>query len=447
MHECNNHFKKDEEISLSPYATIKLSDSEIENYNVIIRRELTGCNIELSSESITIRRNSFVTQTEMVETALKELDGFAYADDILKKVIQLYPEKDWTMPNLRGCFNRGSNFYSVGKSGLFGLINVKDFRNEMGDGTLNDIMYIYMSRKDSPVHIYELLLHINNLFPRPKPLNTIHTILGQNSKQYFVKYEGGYYGLIEKVYINTEFKRVVGAHSVYLSQIINDHHGISFKDVFIVIQEQYELLEIQVKSLLYQMIENQKVRLVNDLYYRYSVLDTSEIDEDDNTDISSEEINVEIDEEELTFYESDEPDTPNELVKDAVAQIRVRRGQPRFRFRLLKLYNSTCLITGCKIPALLEAAHVLPYSVRRNYNLSNGLLLRADIHTLFDLGMIAINPESMRLELSSTLMSSSDYAIFNNIDIASRILELNPNYKISDEGLRWRWKTFIESNN
>jgi len=72
-------------------------------------------------------------------------------------------------------------------------------------------------------------------------------------------------------------------------------------------------------------------------------------------------------------------------------------------------------------------------------------LLRTDIHTLFDLDMIAVNPENMRLKLKSTLIESSEYAGLNDIDIGLRITKLHQSYKISEEGLFRRWETFIES--
>ncbi|WP_313139223.1 DUF3427 domain-containing protein [Stenotrophomonas sp.] len=69
----------------------------------------------------------------------------------------------------------------------------------------------------------------------------------------------------------------------------------------------------------------------------------------------------------------------------------VRRGQRAFRRKLLKAYGKTCAVTGCKITELLEAAHISPYRGDHTNKVSNGLLLRADIHTLFDLGLLWID--------------------------------------------------------
>lgn len=440
MHNHRYYFEVDESISLTPYVSNGLSEKEIDRYRNIISKELE-CETELNVDSVVIKRNSLVTQPEMVESALKSLGGFAYANDILEKVIDLYPKKEWSMPILRTSF-RGDNFYSVGKSGLFGLINMKDLRSEMGNGTLNDIMRIYMLSKDSPAHIYELFKHINNLFPRPKTLKSIHSILEQNSKEYFKKFNGGFYGLLSKIYENTDFPCIVGGHGTYMKNIIEASNGVAFEYVLNTFNEKYGLLEIQIQYLLDQMIEVNKISLLDGLYQRYIASETTGVDEDE-IDVE-EEIDVELDQEELNFEELNQPEVPNELLKDYVAQINIRRGQPRFRQRLLKFYKNTCIITGCKIPELLEAAHVLPHSEQKDYSLSNGLLLRADIHTLFDLGMIAINPENLCLKLKTNLMESDDYKNLNDINIASKLLELHPDYKINEKGLFWRWENFEE---
>jgi hypothetical protein len=77
--------------------------------------------------------------------------------------------------------------------------------------------------------------------------------------------------------------------------------------------------------------------------------------------------------------------------------IAARRGQADFRRLLLERYSGRCVVTGCYVPAVLEAAHVCPYRHERDNHPANGLLLRADIHTLFDLNQIGIDPESLRV--------------------------------------------------
>jgi len=68
-----------------------------------------------------------------------------------------------------------------------------------------------------------------------------------------------------------------------------------------------------------------------------------------------------------------------------------RQGQQEFRRRLLTAYRGQCAVTGCTEEGTLQAAHIRPVSSKGDHHVSNGLLLRADIHNLFDLGLIAID--------------------------------------------------------
>lgn len=72
--------------------------------------------------------------------------------------------------------------------------------------------------------------------------------------------------------------------------------------------------------------------------------------------------------------------------------IRERRGQTEFRKELLEHYKGKCCVTGCAVESILEAAQIIPHP-DSNYHASNGLLLRADIHTLFDLKMLSIGQD------------------------------------------------------
>lgn len=90
------------------------------------------------------------------------------------------------------------------------------------------------------------------------------------------------------------------------------------------------------------------------------------------------------------------------------AQVKRRQGQPAFRRRLLAAYGGQCAITDCAVEALLEAAHILPYRGKETNIVQNGLLLRADIHTLFDLGLIAVSRDGR--VLVSKRLAATEYA-------------------------------------
>lgn len=87
----------------------------------------------------------------------------------------------------------------------------------------------------------------------------------------------------------------------------------------------------------------------------------------------------------------------------------VREGQSLFRAQLLEAYRGRCAITGYDLPDALEAAHISPYRGRQTNLISNGLLLRADIHGLFDAGVIAIDSSSLDILLSK-FAAGSKYA-------------------------------------
>ena len=94
-------------------------------------------------------------------------------------------------------------------------------------------------------------------------------------------------------------------------------------------------------------------------------------------------------------------------VKDArtrtMAAIVRRRGQPAFRQALISAYHFRCAITECDVVEVLEAAHITPYKGEETNCVGNGILLRADVHTLFDLRLIAIDESTMRVLVSTEL--------------------------------------------
>ncbi|MFA5947817.1 MAG: HNH endonuclease signature motif containing protein [Candidatus Gracilibacteria bacterium] len=100
------------------------------------------------------------------------------------------------------------------------------------------------------------------------------------------------------------------------------------------------------------------------------------------------------------------PPPPNNVREWEIRQVLKRRGQARFRMSLIRAYHGCCAITGCNAIDALEAAHIAPYNETINNRTNNGLLLRADLHTLFDLGLLAVNPEDYTVMLSPKLEGS-----------------------------------------
>jgi hypothetical protein len=110
------------------------------------------------------------------------------------------------------------------------------------------------------------------------------------------------------------------------------------------------------------------------------------------------------------------PDDTASIREVVTRSIAVRRGQPKFRRQLLKLYQNRCAISRWDGEAALEAAHIVAVSADGNHAASNGLILRADIHTLFDLHYLSIHPEHLRVQISATLLSSK-YVEFQDMEL------------------------------
>lgn len=119
--------------------------------------------------------------------------------------------------------------------------------------------------------------------------------------------------------------------------------------------------------------------------------------------------------------------------------IQKRRGQKKFRDKLIEVYQGRCAITGCAVEEVLEAAHVKPYHLSQENKSENGILLRADFHTLFDLNLIIINPLTKKIEVNKQLHSSRYYNNFNN----QVLLAYRKNIYLPDKHyLEWRYHNY-----
>ncbi|MFE4051660.1 HNH endonuclease [Streptomyces sp. YIM B13518] len=70
-----------------------------------------------------------------------------------------------------------------------------------------------------------------------------------------------------------------------------------------------------------------------------------------------------------------------------------RRGQNAFRKALVRQYGLICAVTGPTPAEALEAAHIRPFASTERHRVEEGLLLRADIHRLFDSGLLTFSPD------------------------------------------------------
>lgn len=119
-------------------------------------------------------------------------------------------------------------------------------------------------------------------------------------------------------------------------------------------------------------------------------------------------------------YSTDEPDglalwetiqkvmaapTPNFGFTESSARygeptlIRPRLGQGAFRLLVTDIYGRRCAITKERTLPALEAAHIRPYADGGEHSPRNGILMRRDIHSLFDQGYVTVTPDH-RFEVS-----------------------------------------------
>lgn len=133
-----------------------------------------------------------------------------------------------------------------------------------------------------------------------------------------------------------------------------------------------------------------------------------------------------------------DPDDNRDARRRTLAAIVQRYGREQFRAALLEAYGGCCAVTQCNASEALEAAHIKAYKGDQTDYICNGLLLRGDIHTLFDLNLLGIDPDSMRVALAPSL-SGTTYAKYASRKLCEpRCSELRPNR----QALKQKWLEF-----
>lgn len=105
---------------------------------------------------------------------------------------------------------------------------------------------------------------------------------------------------------------------------------------------------------------------------------------------------------------------------------KTRVGQQQFREAMLERYGSACAFTGPQPPGALEAAHLYFYSKSPKHDTRGGLLLRRDLHALFDRWLITIDPDTWSVQIAPDLRQYPQLAALHGSSI------------LVDEGLRPR---------
>lgn len=118
-----------------------------------------------------------------------------------------------------------------------------------------------------------------------------------------------------------------------------------------------------------------------------------------------------------------------------IRPVRVRLGQTGFRAELLRRFGSVCAFSGPLPEPALDACHLYSYAHVGHHDPHGGLLLRRDLHTLFDRGLIAVNGDS-RIDVSFELRQFSIYS-----ELHGRGFAIEPDKK-QKKWLRLHWDEF-----
>jgi putative restriction endonuclease len=117
--------------------------------------------------------------------------------------------------------------------------------------------------------------------------------------------------------------------------------------------------------------------------------------------------------------------------------IRPRLGQGAFRLAVTEAYNRECAITGGRVLPALDAAHIQAFGSGGEHEVSNGLLLRRDIHSVFDAGYLTFD-EELRVVVSDRVRTE-----FNNGNEYRRLqgerLRVPPNPMFQPDPARLEW--------
>lgn len=154
----------------------------------------------------------------------------------------------------------------------------------------------------------------------------------------------------------------------------------------------------------------------------------------------------------LPAFESAETSTDSAVAQDERERLygkeylhRSRLGQGAFRILVTDAYQKRCAISGERTLPVLQASHIKPYGQGPN-RVDNGLLLRSDLHILFDKGLVTVTPD-LRVQVSDRIkeryLNGRDYYRHRGQELA--VVPGTPGDRPNPEFLRWHNETIFVS--
>jgi|CXWL01.1.fsa_nt_gi putative restriction endonuclease len=123
-----------------------------------------------------------------------------------------------------------------------------------------------------------------------------------------------------------------------------------------------------------------------------------------------------------------------------------RLGQASFRVLVMDAYKRRCAITGENTLLALEAAHIVPYKGAGTHDVRNGLLLRADFHRLFDVGLVSVTPD-LQIKVSPKIreawFNGKVYYNLNNQPLS--VVPEAPGQRPDPDLLKWHYETLFQA--
>jgi hypothetical protein len=126
------------------------------------------------------------------------------------------------------------------------------------------------------------------------------------------------------------------------------------------------------------------------------------------------------------------------------AMVLRRRGQREFRFRLLERVGAECAVLGPQPPQVLEAAQIQSFATTGKHDLDGGLILRRDIHSLFDAHLLTIDPNSMKVQVAPKLRVFKTYGSLQSAPL-HLAEQHHPKRELLDEHFERAMETFRAS--
>jgi hypothetical protein len=131
----------------------------------------------------------------------------------------------------------------------------------------------------------------------------------------------------------------------------------------------------------------------------------------------------------------------------ALRRVLTRPGQPFFRGSLRAIYDGRCCISGCGARQALEGAHIRRYTGTSSDALTNGLLLRRDLHALFDCWLVTIEPTTRQVRIAKDVRASggAEYSALHGRTLSGP-LKKHDRYRPSNDLLKEHWNQAVATH-